>query len=346
MSDTFAVELSILSALAAARTGLAPRDLEDVLGRAGVASSALAAARARLLERGHLRERAGVLDLTAPGVRALIDLHARLEAALEGRSALEEECPSLPWLTTVRTCWIEAVAIQYAVDPDALRPLLPPPLEPEIHKGTAWVSILKSSLSDMRPQGAPALFGVCFYQVSYRAAVTYRAADQTPRRGGFFIRTETNHPVMRSIGNSLAEFKFHDFGLADMVMLREGARLTIGVDPEPAFPNGRLVGVFDTTPLATPPAGSVWGSVEELHDPLVECYDALGVDADAGFLYVLTIDRDPWTPSFVASEHLYCEYFDTGPLGGGASRLDSVLHLTDCRYFWRPLRRERLPGTG
>src|SRR5262249_42965424 len=152
--------------------------------------------------------------------------------------------------------------------------------------------------------------------------------------------SETNHPVMRTVGNALAEFKFHEFGAAEVVMLRDGDRLTVGVDPEPA--NGELVGIFDTRPRSEPPRGSVWRSLAELEEPLVECYDALGVDRENGWLYVLTIDRDPWNPRFVEPEQLYCEYFDRGPLGGGRSRLDSVLHFRECGYRWRPLRRERL----
>ena len=87
-----------------------------------------------------------------------------------------------------------------------------------------------------------------------------------------------------------------------------------------------------------PPAGSVWEGLEALHEPLVECYDALGVAE--GYVYVLTIDRDPWNARFVSPVQLYCEYLAEGPLAPGA-RLDSVLHLTECAYRWRPLRRER-----
>ena len=57
-----------------------------------------------------------------------------------------------------------------------------------------------------------------------------------------------------------------------------------------------------------------------------------------GYLYVLTIDRDSWNARFADPEHVYCEYLDTGPLAGAAA-LDSVLHLEECRYRWRPLRR-------
>jgi len=44
----------------------------------------------------------------------------------------------------------------------------------------------------------------------------------------------------------------------------------------------------------------------------------------------------------VEPQNVYSEYFDTGPLGRGVSELDSVLHLEQCRYRWRPLRRVAL----
>ncbi len=297
-----------------------------------------------LRRHGEIARGGALLELTSAGIRALLDAQAEIAETLDpsSPSPFREDCPSIPWLTSVRTVWVEALSINYSVAPDALRALLPPPLEPEIHKERAWIQILVSSLRDLRPMGVPSLFGVCFYQASYRVAVRYPSADGSWRRGGYFIRSETNHPVMRSIGNALAEFKFHDFGAAAMTMLREGDRLTLGIDPEPAAPGGRLFGIFDTGAGLDRPAGSLWSSIEELHEPLVECYDALGVDRQGGYLYVLTIDRDPWRARWSHPTSLYCEYFETGELGDGVARLDSVLHLTECRYRWRPLRREIL----
>jgi hypothetical protein len=337
-------QFAILGALSSARTALPREELARVLSRAGVAAADGRSAIAALERRGLVAPRADVVELTSGGIRALLDACAEIEAALDPspRAHGQEECPSVPWLTTVQTCWIDALSINYAVDADALARLLPAPLEPEVHRGTAWVQLLVSSLRDMRPQGLPSLFGVCFYQVSYRAAVTFTARGGERRRGGYFIRSETNHPVMRAVGNALTEFRFHDFGAAEIVMLRKRDRLVVGVDPEPPFPGGKVAGVFDTRPLEGPPPGSAWRSLDDLREPLVECYDAFGVDAEQGFVYVLTIDRDPWNPRFVRPEQLYAEWADRGPLAGATVRLDSVLHVRECGYRWRPLRRERI----
>ncbi|MBE4753295.1 hypothetical protein G4177_34605 [Corallococcus sp. ZKHCc1 1396] len=318
--------------------GLTERALTARLKEAGVVEPG--AVLRRLVATGLVQSSRGVWVLTPSGHEALREAHAALTQAQDPSPSSEgmEACPSVPWLTQVQTHWVEALSLNYAVDPALLARLLPAPLEPEVFHGTAWVQVLMSSLRDMRPKGLSSLLGVCFYQVSYRAAVRYRNARGAWRRGGYFVRSETSDPVMRGVGNALKEFKFHEFGEARMVMAREGDLLTVGVDPEPAFPGGKLVGVFDTEPRTQPPEGSVWSDLDSLHEPLVECYDALGV-AD-GFVYVLTIDREPWNARFASPVQLYCEYLQEGPLASGA-RLDSVLHLTECAYRWRPLRRER-----
>ena len=332
-----------LGALASERGGLVAGELESRLASVGIARRDLERALDDLVSDSSVRRHGGVLELTGEGAVRWLALHADIEQALDPSPTTPgmESCPSIPWLTTVHTRWIDAVSLNYAVEPAALARMLPPPLEPEIHCDQAWVQVLISSLRDMRPQGLLALFGVCFHQVSYRAAVQYRSSTGALRRGGYFVRSETNHHVMRAIGNALAEFKFHQFVHADVTMVRQGDRLVVGVEPGADAPGGRLVGMFNTAPLAAPPRESVWGSVRELTPALVECYDAFGVDPVGRWVYVLTIDRDPWDPCFIQPEQLYSEYTDTGALGGGVARLDSVLHVPrPCAYRWRPLRRE------
>jgi len=334
-------ELAVLGALAACADGL-PKEALLSIAEAEGASGAGAAFDA-LHGRGCLRAHGSVFRLTPSGIERLLEMHAELERAVDpsAKGPDHEDAQSIPWLTTVRTCWIDALSFNWAVPPDALLKLLPRPLEPEVHKGSAWIQVLVSSLRDLRPRGMPALFGANFCQVSYRAAVRYRGADGSWRRGGFFTRSDTNDAVMRAVGNRLAEFRFHDFGAVTMTMLRDGEKLIVGV--EPARLHGALVAVVPTVPLPGPPRGSVWDSLPDLHEPLVECYDAFGVDQRSGHVYILTIDRDPWSPVFVQPTEVYVEYFDTGPLGGADARLDSVLHIRQCEYRWRPLRRERLP---
>lgn len=344
MSELSTTAYAVLAGIAAAPAGIHAATLHAQLGAAGIDDAEMRDAVRALMHGLFVQTISDGYAVTSLGVQRLLEHYAALQAIVDPSPLRpdQELCPSVPWVTAVQTQWTEAVSINYAVAADALRPLLPQPLEPEIFHDTAWLQVLMSSLRDLRPQGMGGLFGVCFYQVSYRVAVSYVSRAGTRQRGGYFLRSDTNHELMRGIGNRLAEFRFHDFSAADMVMLREGKRLTMGVDPLPPYPHGKIMGVFDTTPSQMPPTSSVWRSLAELQHPLVECYDAYGVDAEAGYLYTLTIDRDPWNAHFATPQQWYCEYCDTGPLGQGAARLDSVLYLQGCNYRWRPLKRERL----
>lgn len=295
----------------------------------------------RLIERRWLDSEGERLRLSPAGAAALLDAWAEIEGALaiNPPPTDAESCPSVPWLTLVETEWIEALSLNYRVPAEDLARRLPAPLEPETFKGSGWVQILVSSLREMRPRGLPGPAGVSFYQVSYRAAARYRSTGGLWRRGGYFLRSETNDPLMRAVGNRLTEFRFHEFGAADIVMLRDGERLTVGIDAE--APGGKLIAVVDTTPLESPPARSVWSSLAELHEPLVDCCDAFGVDGEAGFLYTLSIERGSWRPRFVGADDLYCEYFAAGGDWREAV-LDSILHIPRCPYRWLPLQRESI----
>jgi uncharacterized protein YqjF (DUF2071 family) len=332
--------LATLAALAARVGPIDANELASVLGRSGIAKPDVAAGIALVTKRGLASDARDGLSITHAGLDALLEGLAAIELAL-GEPTVEL-CPSVPWLTTVQSEWIEAVSINYAVDPDALAPLLPAPLQPELWKGSAWVQLLVSSLRGMRPQGLGALgaaLGVDFYQASYRAAVRWQDKTGAWRRGGYFVRTETNDPLMRAVGNRLREFSFHDFGLAAMAVVRSGVELVVAIDP--SVKGGQVVATFDTSERHRVPSTSCWRDLDDMFEPLVECYDAFGV-AD-GHVYVLTIDRGPWNARFAEPRELWAEYFVDGPLGHGASRLDSVLHVPRCPYRWRPLTREPLP---
>jgi uncharacterized protein YqjF (DUF2071 family) len=332
-------EIAVLGALAASPSGLDANELVSALADVGVdAEEALSACEA-LVARGCLSIRGSALELLPRGGAELLGVHAAIERALDPSPSTPgmEECPSLPWLTTVQTEWHDALSLNYAVRPEALAELLPAPLEPEVFHGSAWVQVLCSRLREMRPQGVPALFGVDFHQVSYRAAVRYTGRHGV-RRGGYFVRSETDHAVMRAVGNALVEFKFHDFEAARVSLSKEGSRLTFVSSPEGPLAETRVV--LDVSPGQVAPPTSPWVSPPDLRAALVECYDAFGVDP-GGYVYVLTIDRDPWREVFARPLSVSVPWMERGPLAG--ARLDSALHIPlPCRYRWRPLRRERL----
>lgn len=339
MSAVNLAEIAALGALAGAPEGSSAEALIDALGAAGVrVEDALSAVEA-LLARGSAAVDGAVFVLTPGGGSELLAVYGEIERALDPSPTTEgmEECPSVPWLTTVQTHWLDAVSLNYSVDPAELAAILPAPLEPEVFHGRAWVQVLASRLREMRPQGMPSLFGVNFHQVSYRAAVRYRGRAGHVRRGGYFVRSQTDNAVMRAVGNALVEFKFHEFGAARISLARDGARVLCTVEPEAGSASVRAA-LEDRGPVALP-RDSLWKSPDEMQRALVECYDAFGVDPGR-YVYVLTIDRAPWNARFAAVRQCSVPWMtDDGPFTD--ARLDSALTIPEpCAYRWRPLRRE------
>ena len=332
-------EIAALGALSGAPAGLDPETLVSELREVGIEEDDALAACEALLVRGEISPRGPVLELSPRGGTALLDVHAAIAAALDPSPTTMgmEECPSIPFLTAIRTTWNDAISLGYSVDPEALRALLPAPLEPEIFHGRAFVQVLASRLSELRPAGVPALFGVDFHQVSYRAAVCYRGAEGV-RRGGYFVKSQTDHPVMRAIGNALVEFRFHAFEQAAVALTNRGGAIDFVSRPAANDePEARVR--LDVSKDHGLPSTSVFRSIAEVRAALVECYDAFGVADD--HVYVLTTDRGAWGARFAKPLSVRVPYMEDGPLG--ACVLDSVLVLPEpCAYTWRPLRRERV----
>jgi uncharacterized protein YqjF (DUF2071 family) len=248
--------------------------------------------------------------------------------------------PSLPF--EANTIWAEAVAVNVALDPAALRPLIPPVFDLDLYGGKAFVSLTASRLKDFGVGRVPRALRMNFYQATYRAHVTYTDFRGRRLRGCYFVRSETNSRVMSLTANLLPEFRAHRCGTCPMLMARNGAHFLLTVDTG-ADPAGKVVLVLDTArPLAGMPGGSVFSSVGEAYDFLVDFYDAFAYDPAAAEVFLLRIDRGDWDIRVVEPVDYYLGYFSSGPFPPGSAALDSVFYFQNVPYRWLPLLKEKI----
>ena len=59
-----------------------------------------------------------------------------------------------PWLFRMR--WVDLLFMHWPVPADALRPLIPPGLELDIHEGQAWLGVVPFGMEDVAPRFLPA----------------------------------------------------------------------------------------------------------------------------------------------------------------------------------------------
>ncbi len=325
--------LAVLTSVVSQR-GVSARSLQELTGEsAGAVSQAVD----ELLAREWI-ERTGRdgFAVTVEGLGAFYRTLGEIRDTL----VPDQAAAMLPF--TIKTVWRECLCFNYAVDPDALRGLVPPAFDLVTRKGRALVSVTAAALSSLRPRGLPELVGQSFCHVTYRVVVRFKNAQGETRTGYDFSASVTNSEVLSRIGNSVTEFKFHGFRTGSITFLREGSKLVLGAE----VPGGDLdlVATADTaTGSDRPPAGSLFPDRAELDREVIDHSDAFGHEEGAGHVYVLRIDRDPWNYRFVEPAGLYMAYFRDGKhFDPSTATLDSVLHCQNVRYTWEPLRREAL----
>ena len=136
-------------------------------------------------------------------------------------------------------CWLFTYQTPEA---DALR-LLPAPLLPVAHRGSAFWNVVVCHVDAMRPKGAPRQFGMSYWHVAYRLYVRYPASDGTETQGLYFVRSDCDSKLMAAAGNIMTDFNFH----TATVDIDDG-RIRVGSDTA----HGDAV-VRDTAPSTLPP---------------------------------------------------------------------------------------------
>jgi uncharacterized protein YqjF (DUF2071 family) len=250
------------------------------------------------------------------------------------------ESPSLPF--EANTVWAEAVAVNVALDPAALRPLVPTVFDLDLYNGRAFVSLTASRLKDFGVGKVPRALRMNFYQATYRAHVTYTDFRGRTLRGCYFVRSETNSRLMSLTANLLPEFRAHRCQTHPILMARNGGHLLLTVDSG-EDPAGKVVLLLDTErPLTEMPVGSCFPSVKAAYDFLVDFYDAFAYDADSEEVFLLRIDRGDWDIRVVEPLDHYLGYVSGGPFPPGSAALDSVFYFRNVPYRWLPLLKEKL----
>lgn len=102
-------------------------------------------------------------------------------------------------------CWL----FTYQTPADAVRHLLPPPLELVAYRGCAFWNIVVCEIHTMRPAPLPELVGVAYRHVAYRLYVRFTDRNGTTIEGLYFLRSDCNRSLMTLAGNLVTDFNFH-----------------------------------------------------------------------------------------------------------------------------------------
>ena len=332
--------LAVLAALAQ-RNSLGSEDLVRLIPEVTDITETLQA----LLQREFIRGSANEYQLAYEGKQHLDAVLAGIQSQLSPDDPayverFRQETPSLPF--AANTIWEQAICVNVRMLPEALRPLIPGQFELDLYDGHAFVSLTASRLKNFGVGKLPAAARMNFYQATYRAHVTFTDFRGRRIRGCYFVRSETNSHIMSLTANLLPEFKAHHCSTYPILMAKQGSHLVLSVDSADDAA-GKVVLVIDTShPLPEMPAGSVFRSVDEAYDYIVEFHDAFSYNPDTGDVFILRIDRGPWHIKIHEPLDHYLGFFEEGPFPAGSCQLDSVFYFTQTPYRWLPLLTEKI----
>jgi Uncharacterized conserved protein (COG2071) len=152
-------------------------------------------------------------------------------------------------LPTLEGIIARRVLVNFRVDPDVARRLVPAPLEPILQRGACVAGICLIRLERLRPKGLPAALGLASENMAHRIAIRYPTGDGVSD-GVFIWRRDTDQALVGLLGGRLfpgvhgrASFQVseHDGELAmDVSTERREADVTLRV---------RAAGEWRATPL-------------------------------------------------------------------------------------------------
>jgi uncharacterized protein YqjF (DUF2071 family) len=237
---------------------------------------------------------------------------------------------------TMKTVFQDLLLLTYSVPPERLAALLPPYVHPYVRGGRSYISIVVGNMRGMRPGPLPEFLGTSYYQIVYRAVVRLRQRDGQELPGVFFLRSDSNDPVMSYFGNQLTEFRFHYFHTGAIALFSRGDDLLVSVQTDDK--GGDLVAhARDLGPAEPLAPADGFASVTDEKETLVQLFHAYAYDEPRGLIYDLEIERGEWHLRRLALREHFAAYFTEAPFDTTCAAPVSHVYIRECSYIWKPM---------
>jgi len=230
------------------------------------------------------------------------------------------------------------ILINYRIDPEVLRRLLPAPFRPQLVGMHGMAGICLIRLTHLRPRGLPAALGLWSENAAHRIAVEWEGPHG--REVGVYIpRRDTSSRLNVLAGGRLFPGEHHH---ARFTVRESGDAFRVAVD---ADDDGMHVAIEARIARMFPP-GSIFGSLEAASAFFER--GSVGYSATARadrLLDGVRLEVARWKVEPLAVERVESSFFrDARLFPPGSAEFDCALLMRDVRHVWHgcePLRPER-----
>jgi Uncharacterized conserved protein (COG2071) len=218
--------------------------------------------------------------------------------------------------------------VNYRVEVEAIRRMLPAPFRPQVVSGVSMAGICMIRLGALRPDGAPRAVGIRTENAAHRVAVEWTRRDG-PSRGVYIPRRDSTSRLTVLLGGRLfpgehhhARFEVHE---------REG-RFDVAFTSVDGSAHAAV-----TAELANDlPAGSVFSSLEEASVFFAESPVGYSATRRPQRFDGLELRCHRWSIQPLLVNHAESSFFDDESLfPAGTAELDSAFLMRDIPATWR-----------
>ena len=225
------------------------------------------------------------------------------------------------------------LALSYAFPKEALKSLVPEPLEIDAYEALGFVTVALVWTRQMRPAGFPTFLGQDFFLAGFRVFV--RAQDGDRRlRGLRILRSETDKARMKWSGNLLTNYNYRHVDVSD----EPGHLITRTGDGSVSLDIRYDVGAEAELPLGSPFPD--WRTARQFAGPMPFTFD-IGKE---GRVLAIEGKRAEWKPRPLKVLESKVALFDAPPFEGVEPVLANAFAVEDIAYRWERGRYLQHPG--
>jgi hypothetical protein len=219
------------------------------------------------------------------------------------------------------------ILVNYRVDHDVLRKLLPEPFRPKLVRGVGVAGVCLIRLNHIRPTAFPAFVGISSENAAHRIAVEWEEDGQ--RREGVYIpRRDTSSRLNTILGGRLFPI-IHHHASFDVSESDDHYRVVMNSD------DGETHVAVDASVAQTLPADSVFDSLEAASGFFEKGSLGYAPSQRAGELHALELRSLGWSVQPMKVERVESSFFgDAAVFPVGSVEFDCALLMRTINHEW------------